>query len=40
VWFDGKENAPQIQEYFLRADVKDEAFYEKIDWEFILRIRF
>ena len=33
VWFDGKENAPQIQEYFLPADVKNEAFYEKIDWD-------
>lgn len=30
VWFDGKENAPQIQEYFLPADVKNEAFYEKL----------
>ena len=33
VWFDGKENAPQIQEYFLPADVKNEAFYKKIDWD-------
>jgi hypothetical protein len=33
VWFDGKENAPQIQEYFLPNDVKNEAFYEKIDWD-------
>ena len=33
VWFDGKENAPQIQEYFLPTDVKNEAFYEKIDWD-------
>ena len=33
VWFDGKENAPQIQEYFLPADVKNKAFYEKIDWD-------
>tara|TARA_Y100000389_G_scaffold49250_1_gene44924 strand:+ start:12424 stop:14520 length:2097 start_codon:yes stop_codon:yes gene_type:complete len=33
VWFDGKENAPQIQEYFLPDDVKNEAFYKKIDWD-------
>ena len=33
VWFDGKENGPQIQEYFSPADIKNETFYEKIDWD-------
>ena len=33
VWFDGKENGPQIQEYFSPADINNEAFYEKIDWD-------
>lgn len=33
VWFDGKENGPQIQEYFSPADVENEIFYEKINWD-------
>ena len=33
VWFDGKENGPQIQEYFSPADVENEVFYEKINWD-------
>ena len=33
VWFDGKENGPQIQEYFSPSDINNEAFYEKIDWD-------
>ena len=31
VWFDGKENAPQIQEYFLPSDVENKEFYKKIN---------
>ena len=33
VWFDGKENSPQIQEYFLPTDIKNENFYKKINWD-------
>ena len=33
LWFNGKENSPQIQEYFSPADVKNEAFYKKINWD-------
>jgi len=33
VWFDGKENSPQIQEYFLPTDMKNENFYKKINWD-------
>ncbi len=33
VWFDGKENSPQIQEYFLPTDSKNENFYKKINWD-------
>ena len=33
VWFNGKENAPQIQEYFSPSDIKNEAFYKKINWD-------
>ena len=33
VWFNGKENAPEIQEYFSPTDIKNEAFYKKINWD-------
>lgn len=33
VWFNGKENAPQIQEYFSPSDINNEAFYKKINWD-------
>ncbi len=33
VWFNGKENAPEIQEYFSPTDIKNEAFYKKIHWD-------
>ena len=33
MWFNGKENAPQIQEYFSPSDIKNEAFYKKINWD-------
>ena len=33
VWFDGKENAPQIQEYFLPTDIEYKDFYKKINWD-------
>ena len=33
LWFDGKENAPQIQEYFLPSDVEKIEFYKKINWD-------
>jgi len=33
VWFNGKENAPQIQEYFSPSDIENEAFYKKINWD-------
>ena len=33
VWFNGKENAPQIQEYFSPSDTNNKAFYKKINWD-------
>ena len=33
VWFNGKENAPQIQEYFSPLDTNNMAFYKKINWD-------
>ena len=33
IWFDGKENSPQIQEYFFPSDVKNISFYEKVNWD-------
>ena len=33
LWFDGKENEPQIQEYFLPTDTENTAFYKKINWD-------
>ena len=30
VWFDGKENAPQIQEYFLPTDIENKIFIKKL----------
>ena len=33
VWFNGKENSPQLQEYFLPTDIKNENFYKKINWD-------
>ena len=33
MWFNGKENAPQIQEYFSPSDINNEAFYKKINWD-------
>ena len=33
IWFDGKENSPQIQEYFSPSDVKNVSFYEKVNWD-------
>ena len=33
LWFNGKENAPQIQEYFSPSDTNNEAFYKKINWD-------
>ena len=33
VWFNGKENAPQIQEYFSPSDINNETFYKKINWD-------
>ena len=33
IWFDGKENSPQIQEYFSPSDVKNISFYKKLNWD-------
>ena len=33
LWFNGKENAPQIQEYFSPSDTNNKAFYKKINWD-------
>tara|TARA_B100001996_G_scaffold148622_1_gene113145 strand:+ start:224 stop:2323 length:2100 start_codon:yes stop_codon:yes gene_type:complete len=33
LWFDGKENEPQNQEYFLPTDDLKTSFYEKVDWD-------
>ena len=33
IWFNGKENSPQIQEYFSPSDIENEAFYKKINWD-------
>ena len=33
VWFNGKENAPQIQEYFSPSDINNKMFYKKISWD-------
>ena len=33
LWFDGKENEPQIQEYFLPTDIENKEFYKKINWD-------
>jgi len=33
IWFDGKENEPQIQEYFLPTDTENKDFYKKINWD-------
>ena len=32
MWFDGKENEPQIQQYFLPNDDDKENFFKTIDW--------
>ena len=33
IWFDGKENEPQIQQYFLPSDKNKESFFKSIDWD-------
>jgi len=33
LWFDGKENEPQLQQYFLPSDENKESFFKSIDWD-------
>ncbi len=33
LWFDGKENEPQLQQYFLPSDKNKESFFKSIDWD-------
>lgn len=33
IWFDGKQNEPQIQQYYLPNDDDKESFFKTIDWD-------
>ena len=33
MWFDGKQNEPQIQQYYLPNDDDKESFFKTIDWD-------